>query len=238
MAEFLIALALLTGLNEPPDLRLPSFKQLQYRFANVQKPVQPLETAEDREQAYQKEMERRRLRDERIAKARIKYGQKRSFITQFKKQTRSTRLPKPNFSQPIDMSVFTPEMTLSEALNEIQKAGLPLVIIWSDLKNNAFVDQETPIGLQARGVTSVSHALKLVLVSVAQGGSKVGFVEENGVVTVATRNLQIASRQLKVYDVAELTNPGWWFPQQGGYGMGQMGQMQQGYSGMGMGMGR
>ena len=211
MAELLIALALFAGFGNPSvfpykSLTLPSSKVLKIRLAEPP-------TEQDQYLAYQAELERRRLRDERIVQRRAKYGNKATNTALASGIARKYSNPKLDISKQIDMRIFTPEMTLNQALDEIQNAGLPLVIIWSDLRRNAFVDENTPIGLQARGLTNLTHALKLVLLSVSQQGSKVGYSVDKGVVTVATKQFNFAKRQLKVYNVSELTNPPWLFPQ-------------------------
>ncbi|MCK5000188.1 MAG: hypothetical protein KAS23_11655 [Anaerohalosphaera sp.] len=217
MAQLLISLAFFAGFESSGKIPFESF-ELAFNYAPAYADAPETSPAQQRTEmssydAHQAEFQRQRLRDERIATRRNKYGKKASYYSAKTYAPRNYSISKVDLSKQIDMRVFQPDMTLDQALTEIQNAGLPLVIIWSDLERNAFIDENTPIGLQARGVTTITHALKLILLSVDQGGSKVGFVNDNGVVTVATRNLEIAHRQLKVYNVSELTNPGWWFPQ-------------------------
>ena len=232
MAELLVALAFFAGYGNPAKLQEEALSLRPTKEINIQTANQRT-TEQDEYQAYQDELERRRLRDERIAIRRAKYSSNRTSARPGSYSRKNYSSPKLATSKQIDLGLFTPETTLSQALDEIQNAGLPMIIMWSDLNRNAYVDQDTLIGLQGRGLASVEDALKFVLVSVSQYGGKIGYTIDNGVLTVATNNMDISKRQLRVYNVAELTGAGWWLDQQNNNSSGNYGNSRQGFSGNG-----
>ncbi|HEV56579.1 MAG TPA: hypothetical protein ENN87_03670, partial [Phycisphaerales bacterium] len=131
----------------------------------------------------------------------------------------------------LDLSAWTPETTLGEALDMLQSRTnppLPLVILWRDLRENALVDRNTPIGLAGTGMVPMRQALRLVLLSAGGGPGRIGCYIRDGVITVATPasglNREYATR---AYDTRMLTMPPA-NPLQG-MGYGQMG------TGLGMG---
>lgn len=170
-----------------------------------------------------KELLRRKLRDMRIQQYRLKAHQSTlspasKALSANASKTKTYR-PRPPARQmvsaqyalkrPIDMSIFNSDMSFEEALNEIQNAGLPLVIMWSDLQNNAYVTPDTAIGFQGNGKATTKFALDLILRSVSQGASPIRYLLDNNTVTVATDELKLTRKYVKVYDIAELTSQPW-----------------------------
>jgi len=137
----------------------------------------------------------------------------------------------------LDLSAWTPETTLGEALDMLQSRTnppLPLVILWRDLRENALVDRNTPIGLAGTGMIPMRQALRLVLLSVGGGPGRIGCYIRDGVITVATPasglNREYATR---AYDTRMLTMPPA-NPLQGmGYGQMGTGSGMGGFGGMG-----
>jgi len=122
------------------------------------------------------------------------------------------RSPKINIrtllGQAIDLSVFRSEMSFEEALNILQGSTnppIPLMVLWREIQNNAYIDKTTSIGMDGRGKTTIARALQLLLLSMDEGGSKLQYVADGGVVTIATIEQNIAPTELRVYDVSELT---------------------------------
>lgn len=140
----------------------------------------------------------------------------------------------------LDLSAWTPETTLGEALDMLQNRTnppLPLVILWRDLRENALVDRNTPIGLTGTGMVPIRQALRVVLLSAGGGPGRIGCYIRDGVITIATPasglNREYATR---AYDTRMLTMPPA-NPLQGmGYGQMGTGSGMSGFGGMG-GMG-
>jgi hypothetical protein len=140
----------------------------------------------------------------------------------------------------LDLSVWTPETTLGEALDMLQNRTnppLPLVILWRDLRENALVDRDTRIGLGGTGLVPIRQALRLVLLSAGGGPGHIGCYLRDGVITIATPASGLSHQYTtRAYDTRMLTMP----PANGlqgvGYGQAGAGLGMGGFGGMG-GMG-
>ena len=142
----------------------------------------------------------------------------------------------------VNLSSWQTETTFEEAITTLRYSfdpPLPIVILWRDLENNAFVEKTTPIGMDGLGRVKVGKALQLLSTSLSQGPDKVIFLVQDGLVTVASSATQFKQRKFtKVYNAPELFAPRAGM-RMGGMGMGGMGGgMMGGMGGMGgMGMG-
>ena len=107
----------------------------------------------------------------------------------------------------VDLSELTPEMPLSEAIDELKNSVDPplnVFVNWRDLYDNADIDQTTPINMDPISAISLGTALDLLLEAVSGGFAELRYAVENGVVTIATEeSLQIELKTL-VYDVTDL----------------------------------
>lgn len=116
-------------------------------------------------------------------------------------------------SEVVDLSVLSEEMTFQEALELLRTAvdpPLKIVVLWPDLNENAFIQRETPINISGQGLAGVPlrTALERLLLAVSSSGiSELGYVIENGVITIATEESLPTRYRNVVYDVAELLNP-------------------------------
>ncbi len=144
----------------------------------------------------------------------------------------------------VDLSILTEDTTLEEAIDILRNSvspPLPIIVRWPDLSENAFIEKDTPIGIDGEGLRNVvvRTALKQILGAVGSGGfSELDFVVQEGTITVATKESLPTNFVTEMYDVADLVNPAANFDeyssgQQGGMGGGGMG----GGSSMGGGMG-
>jgi len=109
--------------------------------------------------------------------------------------------------QIVDLSKLTPEMPLSEAVEEIKNSVTPplkIVVLWRDLIDNAEIDQTTPINMDGMAAVPVGTALKLLLESVSGGLAKLSYVIENGVIKIATEESLKEELLPLVYDVSVL----------------------------------
>ncbi len=112
----------------------------------------------------------------------------------------------------VDMSALTEETSLGAAIEMLRSAvdpPLTITVLWSHL-TNAFIEQETPIGMSGQGLTSVS--LKTALERILQAASpdeytELGYVVEDGIITVATTDSLPTTYKSKIYDIAELVSP-------------------------------
>jgi len=109
--------------------------------------------------------------------------------------------------QIVDLSKLTPEMPISEAVDEIKNSVTPplkIVVLWRDLVDNAEIDQTTPINMDGMAAVPVGTALKLLLESVSGGMAKLSYVVENGVIKIATEESLKEELVPLVYDVSVL----------------------------------
>jgi tetratricopeptide (TPR) repeat protein len=107
----------------------------------------------------------------------------------------------------VDLSGLTPEMPLSEAIDELKNSVDPplnVFVNWRDLYDNADIDQTTSINMDPISAISLGTALDLLLDAVSGGFAELRYSVENGVVTIATEeSLKIELKTL-VYDVTDL----------------------------------
>ncbi|MCD6395315.1 MAG: hypothetical protein J7M40_17665, partial [Planctomycetes bacterium] len=133
--------------------------------------------------------------------------------------------------QVVDLSALTEETTLEEAMNIIQNVvdpPLPLVTNWNDISENAFIEKDKLIGISGQGLTSVTllTGLERVIEAVSAAGddlSKLAYVVDKGLVTVATQDSLPTEYKPIVYDVAELLSAPSTGQGGGGYGGGGYG---------------
>ena len=118
-------------------------------------------------------------------------------------------------------------MTFEEAIDQIRNSvrpELPMVVLWPEIERNCFVQRDTPIGIEWNGKISIKKCLDLLLMGVAQSdGVGLQYYVDGGIVTIASKNAKLAKREIRVYNIAELTaassmmNQGR-YGNQGGYG--------------------
>jgi len=107
----------------------------------------------------------------------------------------------------VDLSEFTSEMPLGEAIGVLKNSvdpPLKIVVLWKDLYDNADIDQTTPINMDAISAVPLGAAMKLLLDSVSGGFANLGYVVENGVITIATKESLPSPLITLVYDVTDL----------------------------------
>ncbi|MCI0499227.1 MAG: hypothetical protein L0Y36_06065 [Planctomycetales bacterium] len=113
----------------------------------------------------------------------------------------------------VDLSILTEDTTLEEAIGLLQNSvdpPLPMVVYWSDLSQNAFVEKTTPINLSGEGLRNVvlRTALNRILQAVSTGGfAELAYVVQEGTITIATQESLPANYATEIYDVADLLNP-------------------------------
>jgi hypothetical protein len=134
-----------------------------------------------------------------------------------------------------DVSHIREDTTFADALEIIRHAvepPLPMVVMWKDIEENAFVERTTPVGIDGLGATTLGQALKLVLLGVSSKGAELEYVVEGGLITIASKAMGLGQRRYtRAYDVGEvLASPAGLSGMGGMYGgmggmYGQMGNM-------------
>lgn len=138
-------------------------------------------------------------------------------------------------------STFKPDMPFGEAIEILRNSTEPklnIVVLWRDLSENADIDRDTHIGMDGVSGIPLSTQLELLLMSVSAGGTtKLNYMVENGIITIATEDSLPNKRVTRVYDVSDLLGrPANYFSMPmgpGGMGYGGMGLGGMGYGGYG-----
>lgn len=127
----------------------------------------------------------------------------------------------------VDLSILRAETPFAEALQHISESmhpRLPIVVFWSDLENNAFVDRETPIGVEGFGLISAAMGLDAVLYSVSGYGVPLKFTIDGGILKIGTAaSLSQSKKVTRVYSVLDLISPPAYDTSTNGYGSGYSG---------------
>ena len=112
--------------------------------------------------------------------------------------------------KPVDLSVLDAETSLAEALDILTHASdppLPLVVFWSDLRDNALLGKNTPIGIEGFQTISVGLALDMILRAFSVTGPKLVVVAEGKVLTLGTEQTLLNDKKTEVYSIRDLTSP-------------------------------
>ena len=112
--------------------------------------------------------------------------------------------------QVVDLTSFYEDMTFGEAIEILANSMEPrvtIVVLWSDLDMNAFVDRNTPINLRIPSPVRARLGLNLLLSSVAGGLADISYVVTDGVIRVATAESLPDKLIVRRYDIRELMSP-------------------------------
>jgi tetratricopeptide (TPR) repeat protein len=134
----------------------------------------------------------------------------------------------------VDLSQLSPSMPLSEAIEQIKGSvdpPLKIVVLWRDLLDNATIEPTTEINMDGIPAVRLGTALENLLKAVSTGLTELGYVVENGLITIATVDTLPSKMVTRVYDITDLVSEPANFRQMGMMGMGMMGGM----GGYGMG---
>jgi Flp pilus assembly secretin CpaC len=134
----------------------------------------------------------------------------------------------------VDLSALTPEMPLSEAIDELKNSVEPplkIIVLWRDLSDTATIEPDTPINMDGIPAVRLGTGLENLLKAVSGGFADLDFVVQNGVITIATTESLPSKLVTRVYDVIDLLG------QPARFRMGMMGGMM-GMMGGGGGYGR
>ncbi len=107
--------------------------------------------------------------------------------------------------QIVDLSVLSPSMPFVEAIDTLKNSVEPplrIVVLWRDLLDNAEIEPTTAINMDGIPTVRLGAALELLLKAVAGSFVDLGYVIQNGVVTVATAESLPQKFETRVYEVA------------------------------------
>lgn len=108
----------------------------------------------------------------------------------------------------VDLSALTPETTLSEAIDIIKNSvdpPLKIVVFWKDLADNAYIEQDTPIGMQGFQGAVLGEALRTLLTAISGGVATIDYMVKEGIITIATKaSLPPGNMVTKVYSIADI----------------------------------
>jgi len=108
----------------------------------------------------------------------------------------------------VDLSMLTPEMPFSEAIDYVRNAAsapVNIVVLWKDLLDNADIEPTTPIDMDGLPDVQLGTALENLLNAVAGGFTQLDYVVNRGVITVATiDSLPAKKMETRVYDITDL----------------------------------
>ncbi len=142
----------------------------------------------------------------------------------------------------VDLSMLTEDTTFEEAIDIIRNAvdpPLTIIVLWSDLSDNAFVDKDTAINMTGEGLNSIvlKVGLQRLLQAVSSSAvSELGYVLEDGVITIASEESLPENFKQKTYDVTDLLQqPADYNEYNQNQGMGGQGGQSGGMGGGGMG---
>jgi len=107
--------------------------------------------------------------------------------------------------QIVDLSALEPTTPLSEAFDIIKNSvdpPLKIVVLWRDLYDNAEIEPTTEINLDGLPAVPLQRGIDSILKAVAGGfGEKIGFVIQDGVITIATVLSLPTTLETRVYEV-------------------------------------
>jgi len=140
----------------------------------------------------------------------------------------------------VDLSELTPETEFADAIQILRTSvepSLKIVPLWRDLSENAYIEPTTPINFEGISEIPLGKALDLLLEAVSGGLVELGYVVEEGVITIATKETLPTNMVTQVHDVTELLGAPADFAGGGGAGMGAGGVGGAGGGGGGRGAG-
>jgi len=120
---------------------------------------------------------------------------------------------------------LTRQMPLGEALDMLRNSTTPpmsIIVLWRPLEQ-AGIDRNTPIGIDAAPGLRVGQYLDLLTLSLSAGASaKIGHIVNKGAITISTTDALPTPKPItRLYDISDLVAPpGRYSPATMGFGMG------------------
>ncbi len=101
----------------------------------------------------------------------------------------------------VDLSSLNHDMSFREAVQMLRRSvdpPLKIVVLWKDLSDNAEIEPATQVDIDGLGVVRLGAGLKNLLNAVAGGFTRLDYVVDDGVVTVATID-SLPATQMEAY---------------------------------------
>jgi hypothetical protein len=117
--------------------------------------------------------------------------------------------------QLVDLSPLTEGTSFADAvaiLRDSIEPSLPIVVMWGDLSENAFIEQNTEINMSGEGLRSDALRAGLERILQSTGGTKgdslpvLGFTVQDGIITIATQD-NLHSHEKKLLQNVETDIP-------------------------------
>ncbi|MHC4463155.1 MAG: hypothetical protein ACYS6W_17065 [Planctomycetota bacterium] len=109
--------------------------------------------------------------------------------------------------QTVDLSALTLNTTFSDAIDILRNSTEPplkIVVLWRDLRENAGVEQDTPIYIDGVSGIRLRTGLKILLRSVSSGLAELDYVVDKGIIIVGTKDSLPAKKVVRIYDISYL----------------------------------
>jgi len=109
--------------------------------------------------------------------------------------------------QRVDLSELSPNMPLREAIDIIRNSVSPslhIIVMWRNLFEEADIDQYTPINMDGLDDVRLITGLELLLRSISPGFAPIGYIVQDGVITIDTVEALPSEMETMVYDVTDL----------------------------------
>ncbi|MFQ6035179.1 MAG: hypothetical protein ACE5NM_04945 [Sedimentisphaerales bacterium] len=113
-------------------------------------------------------------------------------------------------SKIVDLSALTQHTPFGQAIEILRNSTEPalnIVVLWRDLSENAFVEQDTPISMEGVSAIRLRTGLELLLRAVSSSPGDLGYVVQDGVIIVATKESLPRKMVTRIYDIRDLTAP-------------------------------
>jgi len=110
----------------------------------------------------------------------------------------------------VDLSALKQHTTISSAIEVLRnstKPALNIVVLWRDLSENAFLQQDTPISMDGVSGIRLRTGLELLLRAVSSSPGDLGYVVQDGVIIVATNQSLPRKMVTRIYDIRDLAAP-------------------------------
>ena len=143
----------------------------------------------------------------------IIHQEKWTEVSRTNQQRRAARISRRNTSfgnqskQTVDLSALTFDMPFSEAIDILRNSTVPplkIVVLWRDLRENAGVEQDTPIYIDGVSGIPLRTGLKILLRSVSSGLAELDYVVDKGIIIVGTKDSLPTKMVVRIYDISYL----------------------------------
>jgi hypothetical protein len=108
-----------------------------------------------------------------------------------------------------DLSGITADTPFGLAIEIMRNSTSPplnIAVLWNDLRDNAGIDTQLPVGVDiVRGI-SLRKNLEIILTSLSTRQTKIDYTVIDGVIVIGTKESLPRQRQLRTYDITDLSS--------------------------------